>query len=107
MLVRIIYASQACPGVGYPEIDAVAHDSVQANALNGITGALAFDSKMIIQVIEGPAGAVDSLYQRILNDSRHQGVVILSRQEIGERFFREWMMVRQPIAEFMMIVDSL
>ncbi len=45
-----------------------------------------------LQVLEGPAGVVDSLIQKIKRDPRHNGVILMSRKAIEERQFGDWSM---------------
>ena len=58
----------------------------------GITGVLCFSDDIFLQVLEGGRSAVNALYNRIAADPRHNDVVLLSYEEIGERRFAGWSM---------------
>lgn len=59
----------------------------------GITGALICRHDLYLQLIEGPAEAIDALYARILNDDRHANIELLLSEEMGERMFPAWAML--------------
>jgi hypothetical protein len=48
--------------------------------------------ELFIQVIEGGRAAVNRLYNRIIADTRHTEVTLLSYEEIDERRFAGWAM---------------
>jgi hypothetical protein len=47
---------------------------------------------IFLQVLEGGRSAVNKLYNRIVADTRHTDVELLSYEEIGERRFAGWSM---------------
>ncbi len=53
---------------------------------------LLFNGKRFLQVLEGPADAVAATYNRISQDPRHRGQVVLSRKSVSQREFGEWSM---------------
>lgn len=59
----------------------------------GITGALVCRQDLYLQLIEGPAEAIDALYARICEDDRHANVELLLSEEMGERLFPNWAML--------------
>jgi hypothetical protein len=92
MLVRLMYASRAAPGVDHEELVAILRQSKANNPGLGITGALCFSHGTFVQVLEGGRSAVNRLYNRIVADPRHSGVELLSYEEINERRFAGWSM---------------
>jgi hypothetical protein len=58
----------------------------------GISGALLFSGEAFAQVLEGPLGAVEEIFERIQCDERHSNVVILRNAESKERIFSDWSM---------------
>lgn len=107
MLLRLTYASQLAPGRGQSDIDEIVERAEGANRGRGITGALAFDGTKIIQILEGPQPAVETLFQHIKTDPRHHGVTELSRVPIEAAHFAAWGMVQRPVWEVFMISESL
>jgi Sensors of blue-light using FAD len=59
----------------------------------GITGALICRHDIYLQLIEGPAEAIDALYARICEDDRHANVELLLTEAMGERLFPAWAML--------------
>jgi hypothetical protein len=92
MLVRLMYASRAVPAVDQDELMAIVRKSKTNNGPLGVTGVLCFSEGIFLQVLEGGRSAVNRLYNRIITDSRHTQVELLSYQEIGERRFAGWSM---------------
>ena len=63
------------------------------NPRDGITGALICRHDIYLQLIEGPAEAIDALYARICTDDRHTDIRSLMWEEMGERMFPAWAML--------------
>lgn len=63
------------------------------NPLLGITGALICRHDLYLQLIEGPADAIDTLYARIEADDRHFDVRLLLAERADERLFPAWSML--------------
>jgi hypothetical protein len=57
-----------------------------------LSGMLLYSGGNIIQVIEGPEGAVESVFGAIATDPRHRGVLVLLRETIQQRAFPDWSM---------------
>lgn len=66
------------------------------NEAAGITGALVCRRDIYLQLIEGPADALDPLFARIRADDRHNDVVLLARGEQPDRLFPGWAMLDDP-----------
>lgn len=83
--------------VGTPEalatgITSVLDASRRNNPRSGITGAMMFNAGCFAQVIEGPLGAVEHLFERIQQDDRHGDVSVLSFSAVRSRAFQNWAM---------------
>jgi hypothetical protein len=63
------------------------------NPRDGITGALICRGDLYLQLIEGPAEAIDALYARIAQDDRHANVELLLSEEAHARLFPNWAML--------------
>jgi hypothetical protein len=63
------------------------------NPIMGITGALICRHDVYLQLIEGPAEAIDALYSRILADDLHTNVELLLSEDMGDRLFPAWAML--------------
>lgn len=62
------------------------------NASLGVTGALLFSEGCFSQVLEGPLGAVEAVYDAIHGDARHRDIILLSFKPAAARRFPGWSM---------------
>ncbi|MBG6077144.1 BLUF domain-containing protein [Polaromonas sp. CG_9.11] len=92
MLIRLLYASTAQEGVDLEEFKRILLQSQANNDRRDLTGMLAFNSKLFLQVLEGARDEVNDLYTRLLRDPRHHTVAVLSCKEIEERHWANWSM---------------
>ena len=92
MLVRLMYASRAAEPVRPETLNAILKKSTHNNPGVGVTGVLCFSGEIFLQVLEGGRSQVSDLYNRIAQDPRHRGVVLLRYEEIDERSFASWAM---------------
>jgi len=95
MMKRLKYVSRYAEGLSSADLDGIAAQSAANNANLGITGILLTGGGLFFQILEGPAVAVDALYQKILADPRNQEVLLLGVQEqVPDRLFPHWAMRR-------------
>ncbi|MCB8836715.1 BLUF domain-containing protein [Aurantimonas sp. VKM B-3413] len=85
--MRHIAYSSTAEGLTHEEFASIVEHARAANAERQISGAIAFDGRIVTQIIEGPARQVDELFLTIRRDSRHRGVVLLTRADITESRF--------------------
>lgn len=74
------------------EIERILATSRRNNAAFGITGALIFNCGFFAQVLEGPRGAVEQIFQTIRHDPRHAKIQVMSAGEVDSRTFPNWAM---------------
>lgn len=89
---RIIYSSQPF-GFDNAMLAGILSQARRNNARNAITGALICRQDIYLQLIEGPAAAIDALFDNIRVDDRHTNVQLLMQEEASERLFPAWSMV--------------
>ena len=112
-LIRIAYCSRSRLAGSRAEIESQIRRILSTARLNnrelGLTGALTFNERFFAQVIEGMAGDLVPLFDRIRSDPRHGDVRVLARNKIGSRMFPQWSMayasasdnlVHHPLAHF-------
>ncbi len=83
---------------------------VTARTLNDrddITGALICRADLYLQLLEGPAAAIDAAYARIARDDRHLEVTTLVRREVADRMFPRWAMFDDPARSWMWTPDEI
>ena len=100
MLKRIRYISEFSRHMSPADIDQLAQQSAVANQESGITGILVATGELFFQVIEGPADAIDALYERISDDGRHRQFLLLEAEQ-GDltRLFPDWAMRRLDLSD--------
>lgn len=97
-LERLVYESSATGTTGsVSHLSAIVSESQRNNERDNLTGALAAHRGRYIQVVEGPAEALDALLRRLEDDPRHRDVVLFGREPIQTRLFGRWPMVRAVI----------
>lgn len=107
MLVRLAYISRLTPEVHEDEIAEIVRSAAEFNALNEITGIIAFEGDRVCQVLEGEEQPIDALYARILYDPRHVNVTILLNGSIDYRQFPGWSMIRRPMIDIVTFAFNL
>ncbi len=90
---RLIYKSVATAEVVSNEtIRDLAERAAKANHERGITGLLILTGNVFVQVLEGPAEAVNQLYCNIVADKRHRQIQLVSFEPMDQACFAEWSM---------------
>lgn len=88
----IAYYSSQNNSFNDEQLKEIVNIAVKRNNENNITGMLLYANSCFFQVIEGPNEAVDSLYEIIQHDDRHNTITKALDQEITERAFADWSM---------------
>ena len=92
MLTRLLYVSKPVgPITTYVTTSLLEASSVN-NKKTDITGVLCQGSGIYMQVLEGERSAINALYSRIIADTRHQQVELLSFEEVDQRRYGQWSM---------------
>lgn len=91
-LIHCIYASSATACFEQADIPRLLEQARARNATLEITGMLLFVEGSFFQVLEGAAGAVDTVYAAISQDQRHCRVTRIIREPIPRRSFAQWSM---------------
>jgi len=81
------------------EIANIVNVSILNNAKNGLTGLLIAHQNWFLQVLEGPAERVMTLYGVILSDTRHLDVTLVSAGPIPTRNFYNWKMCARRLSK--------
>jgi hypothetical protein len=100
-LIELQYLSEAKTSINVWGLTAIVDVSVAANKSHEITGALFFEQGYFGQILEGPRDAVEDLWDRIKNDSRHHNIELLGITEIEKRRFPKWSMKLFDAQEFL------
>jgi hypothetical protein len=92
VIFSLVYVSRAAAWVTRQDLLELMETSRAANARTGITGLLLYSDGGFLQLLEGPRGAVESLYASIRVDERHDDVTLARTREQREREFPDWSM---------------
>jgi hypothetical protein len=95
---HIIYLSRVSQKLSSEELVALLTKARRSNESAGITGAMVYGENRFMQVLEGEAAAVTTLYERIVGDPRHQAILKLADKPIAERTFVDWSMAFRELS---------
>lgn len=98
-LLALAYASTASHLLSEAELLSILQQARANNEQLGITGILLYHAGSFLQLLEGPADAVEAVYQKIEQDDRHFSLEVLAREPITERTFPDWAMGFQNVGE--------
>lgn len=95
MFERLVYVSQAAPGVGARDAYDIIRIAHNRNSQAGLTGALVFIDGQFVQVLEGDRYHLQQRYAKIAIDPRHVDIQLRECVAIAERMFpSDWMALR-------------
>lgn len=89
---QIIYLSSSREYLSPEQINELLTKSRENNLKNNITGVLLYFDRDFLQVLEGPKVAVLELFEKIIKDERHTGIITVFNKKITEKHFPEWNM---------------
>lgn len=92
MLVSLLYVSQPTGPVTTSVTSNILRSSTLNNKVLGISGVLCQGTGLYMQVLEGERPVVNNMFYRIVADSRHHHIELLSMEEITQRKFDPWSM---------------
>lgn len=93
---RIVYLSTATRLLSDLELMDVLRVSRENNARDGVTGLLLYQGGNFIQLLEGEARDVDTVFARVMKDSRHHSILHMLDVESTEQLFADWAMAFRP-----------
>lgn len=91
-LERLVYTSTAPEPLGTVDLFNILNHARQNNARRCITGHLLYADGKFTQCIEGPPAAVETLWQSLIKDPRHNTLEVIERGPTDARRFAEWSM---------------
>ena len=96
-LIQLVYRSRSL--IEGPEYEKLMATCLRNNPSRGITGVLVSHSGWFLQVLEGTAANVSSLFKVIENDPRHSDFLLLRFNAIAVRDFSDWSMASVSVDE--------
>jgi hypothetical protein len=95
---HLIYLSRATRPLSDDELTTLLTQAREANAQQGITGALVYGDGQFMQIIEGEEPTLAMLYAKLLQDERHGQVFKFADKPIAQRSFTDWSMAFRPVS---------
>lgn len=89
---RVVYCSRATQAMDHDTLMKILHDARSFNAMDNISGILLHDRGFFLQVLEGPAEAIENLLQTLRVDKRHEQLEVLVDTAVDHRLFPDWQM---------------
>jgi hypothetical protein len=94
-LMQLVYVSRREPWLTAQELERIVGASAGRNQIRQISGVLIAGTANIVQLIEGEANEVESLFERIQRDRRHTNVRRIRFTEISQRIATSHMQLVQ------------
>ena len=91
-LLRLVYVSRANKEMTLDDLTSILVVARATNPAHRVTGALLYQDKVFLQILEGPEAAVEALYEKIEGDPRHNHCRVLLRSPATTRLFPDWSM---------------
>lgn len=89
---QLVYVSQATRKMSPDDLRDIHAKARTNNAPLDVTGSLFYNGGWFLQVLEGPAATLDSLYKKIELDPRHKNSRVLYNEPASFRTFPRWNM---------------
>ncbi len=99
-LQALVYVSTASHHLSEAEISHLLDRARKRNAKEQVTGVLLYSHGNFMQYLEGPRAGVACVYEHIVADRLHHGIVELVREPIAAREFSDWTMAFRSISAF-------
>ncbi|MDP3551949.1 MAG: BLUF domain-containing protein [Novosphingobium sp.] len=93
-LHSLLYISNSCiaPKDAPVVVKSIAAKALKHNPAVGLTGALLFTGTHFAQILEGARTAIDQLMEQVIQDPRHDHLVIVDKGPLKVRQFADWSM---------------
>jgi hypothetical protein len=99
-LQALVYVSTASHHLSEAEISHLLDRARERNAKEQVTGVLLYSHGNFMQYLEGPRAGVARVYEHIVADRLHHGIIELVREPIPTREFADWTMAFRSISAF-------
>ena len=89
---QLAYVSTAVRLMTDNELTDILKVARRRNAENDVTGVLLYSDGTFIQVLEGQADSIDTIFDSIVNDKRHKNIIKLVDDKLDVKYFPDWNM---------------
>lgn len=91
-LCLMIYKSRSKGMIDSDLVESILVNSTRNNPEQGITGVLMATETHFLQILEGEFDNLNSTFERIARDPRHEKIQIINFTELDKRKFNDWAM---------------
>jgi hypothetical protein len=91
-MYRLIYKSRSRTPVDWALVESIIGSSDKNNPVQDITGVLLATRTHFLQVIEGSFESVNTLFDTIARDPRHEALQLVSFSSVERRAYENWAM---------------
>ncbi|GAA1436499.1 BLUF domain-containing protein [Mycobacterium cookii] len=91
-VLRLTYTSAATRLLSVGQLVELIEQIRPKNERLGVTGLLLYSGGNVIQTLEGDTTSVDTIFDAIRADARHDRVRVVDRRLVDERAFASWSM---------------
>jgi hypothetical protein len=95
-MFRLIYTSRPCiegtPDHRNQALRSILESARRNNRVSGVTGVLFYSRDSFLQILEGERCAVETTFEFIVTDRRHQDATVMLEADTRERLFGAWSM---------------
>jgi Sensors of blue-light using FAD len=105
-ITQLIYASEPF-GFDDAMLAGILVQARRNNQMHDVTGCLIVRHDLYLQMIEGEADVIGTLFGKIARDNRHLQVHQLWSGEAGERMFPAWAMRDDPARSWLWPADEV
>lgn len=91
-LNSLVYVSSATKALTDHDLQGLLKLARAKNAALDVTGLLLYRDGFFMQALEGEAKVLDSLFESIKHDPRHEDVLVVYKKPLKERKFAAWSM---------------
>ena len=86
----LIYVSTAEVSMDYEKVMDILQVSWRHNHNSDISGMLIYDDNYFVQLLQGPIHTVDTLYEKISNDTRHNSIELIGSELLARKDVNGW-----------------
>ncbi len=86
----LIYVSNAEVSMDYEKAMDILQVSWRHNHNSDISGMLIYDDNHFVQLLQGPINTVDTLYEKISNDTRHHSIELIGSELLARKDVSGW-----------------
>lgn len=89
---QLVYLSEAVNKMSRADLESIQNVAKTNNQPLDVTGSLFYNGGWFLQILEGPADTLDSLYHKIEKDPRHKNTRVIYNEPAKFRTFGRWSM---------------